>query len=104
MLISEMKQKPEVYIGEVELERIQLFISGYLFCNIVNNQADYVDYSFKNGFHKWVKEYIEKLKNMKFSEQRNYVYYISQAFEAEESVDVFFDLCNHFFEMIEKEQ
>lgn len=103
MLIQYIKQKPEMFIGSCEMDYLHQFVSGFLFSNITNNQADYVDYAFKKRFHKWVKEQIESAKGVKYTEQRNYVYYISQSYEKDERIGVFFALCEEFFKMIERE-
>lgn len=103
MLIQHIKQRPEMFIGSLEMESLHQFISGFLFSNIMNNQADYVDFAFKNRFHEWIRQQMEKKKNIKYTEQRNYVYYLNQSFEKSEVLDAFFELCEEFFEIIGQE-
>ena len=103
-LIMHISKKPEMFVGVPKIEALYQFVSGYLFCNIVNQRADYVDYEFKKNFHVWVKNYIEKEKNILLPEQRNWLYYILESYEESEQLDTFFKLCSLFFEQIVFEQ
>ena len=103
-LILSMRKRPEMYIGSQKIEALYQFISGFLFSNIINQQADHMDYEFKNRFHTWVKSYIEGEKHVELPEQRNWLYYIIHSFGESERMEVFFGLCEIFFEQVIREQ
>ena len=104
MLIQNIRQRPEMFIGTLEMDALHHFISGFLFSNIMNNQADYVDIAFKNRFHEWTRQQLEKGKDINDSEHRNYVYYLNYSCKKRKRIDAFFELCDAFFAMIEQEK
>lgn len=59
-LINKIKSRPGMYIGTPGLEAIFYFVSGYLYNLIESNRADHVDIGFKNDFHSWVKDSLER--------------------------------------------
>lgn len=98
-LINKIKSRPGMYIGTPGLEAIFYFVSGYLYNLIESNRADHVDIGFKNDFHSWVKDSLEREYLIKFDGQRNYVFYIQQIYQKEEDqIDEFFKLCQAFFD------
>lgn len=97
-LIQQIKLRPQMYVGELNLVFIQYFIDGFLYNNIRSGRADYVDMEFKWQFHEWVREWLKKNKNKMFDEERNYVFYIMQTYQdPEECLKIFFELCEEFF-------
>jgi hypothetical protein len=101
-LIQQIRLRPGMYVGIPTLESIHLFISGFLYNNIMTGRADYVDSAFKKQFHSWVRNELEEKNGMKFTKEQNYVFYINQAFpDAEQRINAFFELCNRFFQEID---
>lgn len=102
-LIEIMEQRPSMYIGELKLESLYFFISGFLFNNIATHNADETDMMFKREFHEWVRKWIERNKNIVFDEDRNYLFYIQQVCQnQEQSVKLFFQLAREFFDGVHK--
>lgn len=97
-LVKTIKLRPEMFIGTPSLKALFYFISGYLYNLIESNRADDIDKRFKNDFHFWVKDRLEREYSIDLDEQRNYVFYIQQITKNdEEQIDEFFRLCDEFF-------
>lgn len=97
-LIHEIERRPGAFVGTPSLESLYFFICGFLYNNIVNENADDLDMKFKNEFHDWVKEFLESRYNIRLELHRNYVYYINQVYcSNEQKIEVFFSLCRVFF-------
>lgn len=97
-LISKIKLRPGVFVGEIKLESVYFFISGFLYNNIINNNADDIDNAFKNQIHVWTKIWIEKKEGVIFDEERNCVFYINQTYNSvKERLNRFFEICEAFF-------
>ena len=104
MLIMQMKTRPQMYVGELNLELIYHFINGFLYNNIITNRADDIDFKFKYQFHNWVKEKLEKDQDVKFHVERNYLFYLNQVFQDSiQKINIFFEFCEDFFGEIDKE-
>lgn len=103
-LIMQMKTRPQMYVGEPNLESIYHFINGFLYNNISANRADDIDLEFKNRFHNWVKERLERSQDVKFNAERNYVFYLNQVFQdSSQKINIFFEFCEDFFCEMDKE-
>lgn len=104
-LIQQMKLRPAMYVGKINLEVTFHFINGFLYNNIITDRVDNIDLAFKNQFDEWVKLTLEKKKNISFNEQRNLLFYITQVCKSEEErLEMFFELCEEFFNQISKEE
>ncbi|MBD5469720.1 MAG: hypothetical protein HDR19_00990 [Lachnospiraceae bacterium] len=102
-LINNVKKRPGMYVGCLELQSIVHFINGFMFNNVISNKLDIVDKEFKDKFHDWAREQLEKKYNIEFKENRGYFYYITQVNQnPEEGLKIFFDLCDEFFEEFHK--
>lgn len=106
MLIQQIKGRPQMFVGEIgelSLEILSSFIRGFLYSNINANRAGTIDLMFMYEFHSWVKDKLEKSRNVNLGRGRNYVFYLSEIYEEpKEQLDVFFDFCEEFFEEVEK--
>ncbi len=106
MLIQQIKDRPQMFVGEIgelSLEILSSFIRGFLYCNINANRAETIDSTFMYEFHNWVKDKLEKSRNVDLESGRNYVFYLSKAYEEpKEQLDAFFEFCEEFFEEFEK--
>lgn len=100
-LIQQIKLRPGMYVGNLNLESIFCFINGFLFNNIITDRADEIDIMFKNEFHHWVKTWLEKNEKIFFEEERDCVFYISETYQdLEKCLNKFFDLSLKFFHEI----
>ena len=106
MLIQRIKGRPQMFVGEIgelSLEILSSFIRGFLYSNINANRAETIDLTFMYEFHSWVKDKLEKSRNVEFDSGRNYVFYLREVYEEpKEQLDAFFELCEEFFEEVEK--
>ncbi len=106
MLIQQIKERPQMFVGEIgelSLEILSSFIRGFLYSNINANRAETIDSTFMYEFHNWVKDKLEKSRNVDLESGRNYVFYLSEAYEEpKEQLDAFFEFCEEFFEEFEK--
>lgn len=106
MLIQRIKDRPQMFVGEIgelSLEILSSFIRGFLYSNINANRAETIDSTFMYEFHSWVKDKLEKSRNVDLGSGRNYVFYLSEVYEEpKEQLDAFFELCEEFFEEVEK--
>ncbi len=97
-LICLIEHRPGMFVGKPSLESLHLFISGFLFNNLINDNADELDLKFKKYFHDWVKKYIESTHKVSLEPNRNYVDYINYVFpNNEQRIQAFFSLCRIFF-------
>lgn len=97
-LIVLIKPRPCMFIGEYNLAFLQQYINGFLFNNVITKKADKIDYKFKEDFHEWVKNRLERENDVEFENSRNYVYYINLVVKDEkERVELFFGLALDFF-------
>lgn len=100
-LFKHIKLRPQMYVGEeVTLERISLYISGFLASRYRRSGMNPIDFAFQNQFHQWVRNWA--LKNygdeFDFPGGWGYVKHISQVCKGEEErVKIFFELAEKFF-------
>ncbi|MBS5064547.1 MAG: hypothetical protein KHZ58_12270 [Hungatella hathewayi] len=100
-LISQIKLRPGMYVGSLELEPIVYFINGFLYNNIISDRADNIDVAFKQQFHDWVKMRLENKHNIDLEAHHNYLFYINEVYQnSEEGLKVLFELSNDFFREI----
>lgn len=98
-LISQIKLRPGMYVGSLELEPVVHFIDGFLYNNKVSNRADNIDIAFREDFHDWVKIQLEKTHNIKLDDHHNYLFYINEVYQnSEEGLKALFELSENFFE------
>ena len=92
-----------MYVGCKKLEPIFHFLNGFMVSNYLSHRTNWVEERFKNEFHDWVKNTLEKEYNMELEEHHNYVFYIGQvACEPEEETKIFFELCHNFFDEVKR--
>ncbi len=104
-LIQQIKKRPGMYVGCIELEPVVHFINGFIFSNLVADRIDNVEMEFKEKFHDWARRKIEKRYNIKLEEHRNYLFYIKHvSIDSEENLKIFFQLCEDFFEELHKRE
>ena len=104
-LINNVKKRPGMYVGCIELQPIVHFINGFMFNNVISNRMDSVDKEFKHRVHDWVRKQLETKYSIEFEEYQGYFYYITQVNQnPEEGLKMFFDLCDEFFEEFHKKQ
>lgn len=97
--LKKAKLRPGMYIGDLKLESMYHFISGFLSSNILSGRADYVDIAFKDQFHDWVKGRLEEEKKIELEKNRNYNTYISKVYQdPEQGLSIFFQLSDAFFD------
>lgn len=104
-LINNVKKRPGMYVGCLELQPVSFFIDGFMYNNVSSNNMEIVDKEFREKFDDWAREQLEKKYNIELEKYRNYFYYISQVNpNPEEGLKIFFDLCDEFFEEFHKKQ
>lgn len=106
MLIQRIKGRPQMFVGEIgelSLEILSSFIRGFLYSNINANRVETIDSMFMYEFHSWIKDKLEKSRNIDLGSGKNYVFYLSEVYEEpKEQLDAFFEFCEEFFEEVEK--
>ena len=100
-LINQIKLRPGMYVGSLELEPIVHFINGFLYNNIISGRADNIDMAFKQQFHNWVKVRLQKTHNIELETHHNYLFYINEVYQnSEKGLKVLFELSDDFFKEI----
>lgn len=98
-IIEVMKDRPQMYIGEMEMLRIDCFLKGFRYSNLKNKIPDEYIEVFPVLFHEWIRKKIEEKYKIILEEHRDYCYYIQQInVNEEERVQIFFELSQAFFE------
>ena len=98
-LIEYMEKRPCMFVGELNMEYLFRFISGFLCHSLSVQEIDNTDRIFKDKFHQWVQKWIEKEKNILFDQTREYIFYIQSVCKTqEECFELFFKLCHIFFD------
>ncbi len=100
-LLRRIKDRPQMFVGNIDehsLETLAHFIRGFLYSNINADRAEDCDLIFKHEFHDWVRDKLEKDRDVELASGRSYVFYLSEVFkEPKERLDAFFELCEEFF-------
>ena len=97
-LINSIKKRPQMYIGDLSIDRLALFISGFLYSNRMNNRNYDMDRIFKSDIHEWTKQAIKEKEGIKFKLHMDYSYYIKEVCEnGEQEIALFFELSEQFF-------
>ncbi len=100
-LISNMKKRPGMYVGCMELEPIFHFINGFTCSNSVSGKVDIVENAFKEEFHEWTRKQLEIKFNVNLEKEHNYLFYINQvSSNSSDKLKLFFELCDEFFSKI----
>lgn len=103
-LINQIKLRPSMYIGCFRLEPMFHFINGYMVNNFIMGKDDFIDRAFRLQFNDWIKVQLERKHNIKLESQRNYLYYIHEIYkDTEDSLKIFFELCDEFFSELHSE-
>ncbi len=97
-LIHQVKKRPGMYVGCIELEPVVYFIDGFMFNNFISGTINNIEKLFKEEFHDWVRRQLEERYNIQLEKHHNYMFYIIQVSQnAEERLNIFFNLCDDFF-------
>ena len=97
-LINRVRVRPAMFTGSFLLEPMFHFINGFLYNNAISDKTGYIDKAFQYQFHDWVKIQLEKNHKVKLDDNRNYLTYINKVYQdSEQSLKVFFELCDDFF-------
>lgn len=100
-ILKGVKLRPQMYVGEeVTLERLSLYISGFLAGRYGKSGMDPVDHAFKDQFHQWVRDWAVKNygDEFDFPSGWGYVEHIGQICKKEEErLKLFFELAEKFF-------
>ena len=103
--IYAIQKRPGMYVGCMELEPIVHFINGFMLNNFISKRVDIVEKKFKEEFHDWVREQLEKRYNIELEEHHDYLFYITEVSQnSEEELNIFFELCNEFFREFYKKE
>lgn len=99
-LIKMIKGRPGMFVGNnLNVRGVSLFIKGFLYSSIGNKSEYKIDTLFRENIDEWVRCAIEQREEIRFEEQRGYVYYIETVCEnGEQEMALFFELCEEFFE------
>lgn len=96
-LIYQMKKRPGMYVGCIQLEPVVHFINGFMLNNVVTGKIDSIE-EFRKKFDDWVKEQLENKYNIELEKYHNYLFYITQVSrDSEEGLKMFFELSENFF-------
>ena len=97
-LINRVRVRPAMFTGSFLLEPMFYFINGFLYNNAISDKTGYIDKAFQYQFHDWVKIQLEKKHKVKLEDNRNYLTYINKVYQdSEQSLKIFFELCDDFF-------
>ncbi len=100
MLVQRIKGRPQMFVGEIgelSLEILSSFIRGFLYSNMEADRAETIDSTFMYEFHSWVKDKLEKSRNVELESGRNYVFYMREVYEdPKEQLDAFLSSVKNF--------
>lgn len=104
-LINQIKKRPGMFVGCMELEPIVHFINGFMLNNSLSGRVDDIEKEYKEEFHDWVRIQLENRYKIELEKHRGYMFYITQVSRnSEEGLKILFELCDEFFrEFHEKE-
>ena len=105
-LIENIKTRPGMYIGSLELSDLRLFLDGYLFFDYFNKLNDQFEENFRENFNTWVWRKLLKANlsnelydNLKFQNGRGYVELIKVVeSNPKKQVDIFFNYFDEFYD------
>ena len=105
-LIENIKTRPGMYIGSLELSDLRLFLDGYLFFDYFNKLNDQFEENFRENFNTWVWRKLLKANlsnelydNLKFQNGRGYVELIKVVeSNPKKQLDIFFNYFDEFYD------
>ena len=105
-LIENIKRRPGMYIGSLELSDLRLFLDGYLFFDYFNKLNDQFEENFRENFNTWVWRKLLKANlsnklydNLKFQNGRGYVELIKVVeSNPKKQLDIFFNYFDEFYD------
>ena len=104
-LINNVKKRPGMYVGCLELQPVSFFIDGFMYNNVSSNNMEKVDKEFRENIDDWAREQLEKKHDIELERNRDYIYYITKVNQnPEEGLKMFFGLCDKFFEEFHKKE
>ena len=104
-LIKDMTMRPPMFIHPVNVYSIENFLRGHIGCAIGDIRKYEFDYKsdicvFRSFFDRWVYQWIRKNINKKYEPESLFWsdMLISVTKDADGAVELFFSLCEKFFE------
>lgn len=102
--IISVRNRPQMYIEEIRLDYIYYLVIGFLGSNLINKDSCIIDQNFKSHFFKWVLKWVKKNVDKEYEQKSFFWYHIFNEITSneEEAVELFFNLCDEFFEEFKK--
>lgn len=99
--IAAIQNRPKMFVEEVRLDYLYYLIFGYLGSNLMKEYSD-IDEKFSAHFYNYVLEWVRKNVDENYERNSFFWYHIIRDVTntEEEAVDLFFMLCEIFFEEI----
>lgn len=103
--IKMIKKKPQVFVHEVRADYLEYVIEGFMCCNSMYKRTDNEEKCFHSHFVNWLVEWINKNLDNKYRMKSFYWHQILRDVtnDEQEAVDLFFQLCDLYFQQYEKE-
>ncbi|MDE7415717.1 MAG: hypothetical protein K2N44_05270 [Lachnospiraceae bacterium] len=102
--IKAIQKHPQMFVHEVRTDYIEYMICGFICGNSMHKGADNIDHQFRCYFDKFLVAWIKKNVDRKYEQQHfSWSQILKDVIDDEtEAVELFFHLCDKFFEEYEK--
>ena len=101
--IKAVQNRPLMYVEEIKIEYIYYLVVGFLGSNLINKAGYSIDDKFHAHFYHWVLDWIKKNVDKNYDKVNffwcNFFKDITD--NEEEAVQMFFKLCDEFFEEVD---
>ncbi len=102
--VKAVQSRPQMYVEKVRVDYVYYLIIGFLGSNLINSNECGIEQCFRLHFSKWLLEWVRENKDKQYNSTSFFPYTILRDItnDEQEAVELFFELCNYFFEECDK--
>lgn len=104
--IYAIQSRPQMYVEEVRLDYIYYLISGYVCSVLINKGGCNIDREFKEKFLDWTVKWVRE--NLDENYEKKHFWWYCVVYDVtsneKEAIDLFFKLCDRFFQEFERKE